>query len=454
MMDKAIEKIGFFNTEEIQEIGLNLTRELLGKIKSPEPGDDKIEEKTQEDSGTFPEQGQYTKEEQDEITGTIKDQEQEKTIENFSEYELELIKIYKEDAEEMLEFIRNIDYVGEYGIKKEEVNDLIKVKTEMFWSVFLEEIIEENEFFNGKKNEKAFEIIKEELVGAENVGSADVSNADAGQKTQPQPDAVQSQQSSDAKPSQEELVQVSGVPDNLPTVDVQGDSEKFSSDELENELRKIRKEFEINVQGDQIIEEEKNKEVVNNLREAFRKIGKDGFDGIEMIVLQKKKSSVIIKGKKINLKYDISSLEMADELKKLISKAKEKWKEERTKERKDGGFYDSQFIKGIQAKYPDFLPSFEKQLDEDKIPIRAQFNLLEVFAGADLLDDKKLSNRMLKELASAKFYFYMKKQSKFPDEIEYIGENFSGGLKIIFGSNEKSDINSLGRILKNALLDL
>lgn len=148
MMDKAIEKIGFFNTEEIQEIGLNLTRELLGKIKSPEPGDDKIEEKTQEDSGTFPEQGQYTKEEQDEITGTIKDQEQEKTIENFSEYELELIKIYKGDAEEMLEFIRNIDYVGEHGIKKEEVASLIKVKIEMFWGVFLEEIIEEGEFSN------------------------------------------------------------------------------------------------------------------------------------------------------------------------------------------------------------------------------------------------------------------------------------------------------------------
>lgn len=453
MMDKAIEKIGFFNTEEIQEIGLNLTRELLGKIKSPEPGDDKIEEKPQEDPGTFPEQGQYIKEERDEIVGTIKDQEQEEAIENFSEYELELIKIYKGDAREMLEFIRNIDYVGEYGIKKEEVNDLIKVKTEMFWSVFLEEIIEENEFFNGKKNEKAFEIIKEELVGAENVGSADVSNADAGQKTQPQPDAAQSQQSSASKSSQGP-VQVSGAPDNLPIADIQSGSEKFSSDELENELRKIRKEFEINVQGDQIIEEEKNKEVVNSLWEAFRQIGKDGFDGIEMVVLQKKKSSVISKGKKINLKYDIPSLEMADELKKLISKAKEKWKEGRTKERKDGGFYDNQFIKGIQARYPDFLPNFEKQLDEDEIPIRAQLNLLEVFAGADLLDGKKLSNRMLEGLASVKFYFYMEKQSKFPDEVENITENFSGGLKITFGSNEKSDINSLGRILKNALLDL
>lgn len=453
MMDKAIEKIGFFNTEEIQEIGLNLTRELLGKIKSPEPGDDKIEEKTQEDSGTFPEQGQYTKEEQDEITGTIKDQEQEKTIENFSEYELELIKIYKGDAEEMLEFIRNIDYVGEHGIKKEEVASLIKVKIEMFWGVFLEEIIEEGEFSNGKKNEKAFEMIKEELTGAENVEPADVSDADAGKKTQPQSDAAQSQQSSASKSSQGP-VQVSGAPDNLPIADIQSGSEKFSSDELENELRKIRKEFEINVQGDQIIEEEKNKEVVNSLWEAFRQIGKDGFDGIEMVVLQKKKSSVISKGKKINLKYDIPSLEMADELKKLISKAKEKWKEGRTKERKDGGFYDNQFIKGIQARYPDFLPNFEKQLDEDEIPIRAQLNLLEVFAGADLLDGKKLSNRMLEGLASVKFYFYMEKQSKFPDEVENITENFSGGLKITFGSNEKSDINSLGRILKNALLDL
>lgn len=454
MMDKAIEKIGFFNTEEIQEIGLNLTRELLGKIKSPEPGDDKIEEKPQEDPGTFPEQGQYIKEEQDEIIETIKSQEQEKAIENFSEYELELIKIYKGDAREMLEFIRNIDYVGEYGIKKEEVNDLIKVKTEMFWSVFLEEIIEENEFFNGKKNEKAFEIIKEELVGAENVGSADVSNADAGQKTQPQPDAVQSQQSSDAKPSQEESVQVSGVPDNLPIADIQGDSEKFSSDELENELRKIRKEFEINVQGDQIIEEEKNKEVVNNLWEAFRQIGKDGLGGIEMIVLQKSKSGVISKGKVISLKYGISSQEMADELRKLISKAKKKRKEERIKERKDGGLYDNQFIKGIQARYPDFLPNFEKQMDEDEIPIRAQLNLLEVFASADLLDGKKLSNRMLEGLASVKFHFYMEKQSKFPDEIKYIEKYPSGELVIIFGSNEKTDSDSLREMLKNALYDL
>ncbi len=450
MIDKAIEKIGFFNTEEIQEIGLNLTRELLVKIKSPEPGDDKIEEK---DPGTFPEQGQHTKEEGEEIIGTIKDQEQEKAIENFSEYELELIKIYKEDAREMLEFIRNIDYVGEHGVKKEEVDDLIKVKTEMFWSVFLEEIIEENEFFNGKKNEKAFEMIKEELAGAENVDPKDISNADAGQKTQPQPDAAQSQQPSVSKPDQES-VQVPGAPDNLPIADVQSGSEKLSSDELENELREIRKEFEINVQGDQIIEEEKNKEVVNNLREAFRQIGKDGLDGIDIIVLQKSKSGVINKGKVISLKYGISSQEMTEELRKLVLEAKEKWKKERIKERKDGGFYDNQFIKKIQTKYPDFLPNFERQLDEDEIPIKAQLNLLEVFAGADLLDGKKISNRMLEGLASVKFYFYMEKQSKFPDEIENITENFSGGLKITFGSNEKLDGDSLKEMFRNVLYDL
>ncbi len=52
----------------------------------------------------------------------------------------------------MLEFIKKIDYVGEFGYKKENIEKAIADETERFWSLFEKEIAEEGYF---GKTEKA-----------------------------------------------------------------------------------------------------------------------------------------------------------------------------------------------------------------------------------------------------------------------------------------------------------
>ncbi|MFA5777662.1 MAG: hypothetical protein WC906_04450 [Parcubacteria group bacterium] len=89
----------------------------------------------------------------------------EKGIENFSEFELELIKNYKKYTKGMLDFIEKSDHVGKYGFEKKDVEKVIAMEIERFWDIFSKEIVDENEFSSREKSEKVFRMIKEELYG-------------------------------------------------------------------------------------------------------------------------------------------------------------------------------------------------------------------------------------------------------------------------------------------------
>lgn len=210
--------------------------------------------------------------------------------------------------------------------------------------------------------------------------------------------------------------------------------EKLDSGRIEDELRKIKNDFGVDIQGDQIVSEDSNQKIINNLGKALGKINKNELnESIKMIALQKTTSGVIGNGDKINLQYTLSPQEMADQLRGLIVEAKQKQSETKNQQRQTNGFYDNQFIKDVQTEYPTFLANFEKQLDEQNVPEQAQLNLLEILSGA------KLSDIEMKKLSSAKIRFEIKQQSNFPDEIENVSKNTLGELEISLGRIKDDD---------------
>ncbi len=87
----------------------------------------------------------------------------ESKVENFSEYEIEVMKIYKEHVEGMVDFIKKLDYVGKFGFEEKDVKDLIKFQIKRFQDGFAQYIIDKNEFSSQEKAEKAFQTITNEL---------------------------------------------------------------------------------------------------------------------------------------------------------------------------------------------------------------------------------------------------------------------------------------------------
>lgn len=83
--------------------------------------------------------------------------------EEFMEEEKEILEIYLEDAKEMVSFINNLDYEGEYGYRKEKVAVLREAELERFWDKFEQRILEEGEFA-GEKLKKAMEYWKKMSV--------------------------------------------------------------------------------------------------------------------------------------------------------------------------------------------------------------------------------------------------------------------------------------------------
>lgn len=88
---------------------------------------------------------------------------EEKGMEKFSEYEIAMIKVYKEDIEEMFDFIRKFDYVGELGFDEENVESFIASETKRFLDIFSDDMINENDFSSQEKAEEAFRMMKSEL---------------------------------------------------------------------------------------------------------------------------------------------------------------------------------------------------------------------------------------------------------------------------------------------------
>jgi hypothetical protein len=83
--------------------------------------------------------------------------------EEFSKNEMESIDVYTRDAGKMIEFIKSIDYVKEYGYEETDVKDITAVQIRRFWKLFKEEMSEEKKFSSDEQSEKAFEKIKKTL---------------------------------------------------------------------------------------------------------------------------------------------------------------------------------------------------------------------------------------------------------------------------------------------------
>lgn len=85
--------------------------------------------------------------------------EKDKEEKKFSENEKKIIEVYKKDAQEMVEFIRSIDYKGRYGYQEEDVSKLIEIQLKRFWGKLEKQIMEDG-LLDEEKAKKAVEKLK------------------------------------------------------------------------------------------------------------------------------------------------------------------------------------------------------------------------------------------------------------------------------------------------------
>lgn len=331
---------------------------------------------------------------EDEI-GTFEDEEKYETSENeqennveFTDQELKCIDIFEEEARRADDFIKNTDYVKDYGSVPSDVDGIIRIGTAVSFNYLRERIKRKKIFSSDEKIEKAIQVIKERIFKSFQLAQT------------PEDDDIQ-----------------------------KAKIEKLDPSKFEEELGKIRNEFNISIQGDQAMNEDNNKEVLVNLREALGLIGKDNLQSIKMIVIQKNISGLIKNGEYVNLKYDLPVEEMADDLRELIVELKEKQKELKKDQKK--AFAENQFVKEVSEKYSEVFANFTKQMDEQNVPFEARAKVMEIVIGANLTDE------MAKTLASAKVKFEIKQHSDYPDLIEVIRKISPNELEITLGRNEK-----------------
>jgi hypothetical protein len=237
---------------------------------------------------------------------------------------------------------------------------------------------------------------------------------------------------------------VLSAPDNLPVAPASGSSEpspvsadqafapnvseKFAPGELEEELRRIKNDFGVDVQGDQIVGEDDNKKIVANLREALGQIEKKELEDIDMVVFRKQASNVISKGKKISLKCGLSEQEMLVELRKLIPEAKKKQIEAA----------QGQFEKDVPKEYLGIFSNFKIQMDKARVNSRAQKNVLDLLKKTIIRKD--ISEMQKQKLTNSQMEFHDISQGtmKYP---ERIGRIYIEHDRIIFslGSNDIND---------------
>ena len=144
--------------------------ELIATMKNPEGQRGKLEELI----------GLKKKEKKDKKVKKTKDADQEddgpgnddatgqENLENlekpeFSERELLFAAEYEKDARYMLKFIADIDYVGQFGYKQEDVSGAIQTETERYWKMFEKEMLEEGYFQDAKKVEQVIEKLRNDL---------------------------------------------------------------------------------------------------------------------------------------------------------------------------------------------------------------------------------------------------------------------------------------------------
>lgn len=195
---------------------------------------------------------------------------------------------------------------------------------------------------------------------------------------------------------------------------------------VEQELRKIRNDFGVEVQGDQIMSEVNNDEIIKNIRESLAEVNRVELnDSIKMIALRKS-SGVIGVGDKISLKYDSSQKEMTNDLKRLIKEAKEKQIES----------VKQKLSSEIPPQYLGIFTNFKLQMDKQHLPREAQKTVMDllkrIVARDDLEKDEKL------RLVSTSAEFFTDKSAIYKDQITslFIEDE---KLVFVFGSNKKGE---------------
>ncbi len=194
--------------------------------------------------------------------------------------------------------------------------------------------------------------------------------------------------------------------------------EKLDADQLREAAGQIKTQFNIYVQTDSIAGEDNNKEIMENLQKALTKINKEKLSNIKTIGLLQNVSRVLSGEGAVALAYTLSPEEMAIKINELLGEM----------DRKKAEIFESnQFVKEVRAKSPELLNNLKRQMEEQKVPIEAQLNFLEIVAGAEL------TRNMVEKLSLIKLKFVFISGANLPREIGEI-HKISGILTVSVGS--------------------
>ncbi len=208
--------------------------------------------------------------------------------------------------------------------------------------------------------------------------------------------------------------------------------EKLSADQLREAAGQIKTQFNIDVQTDQIAGEDNNWEIMNKFQGALSKIDKEKLSNIKTIGLHQSVSRVLSGEGAVALAYTLSPEEMAVKINELLGEM----------DRKKAEIFESnQFVKEVRAKSPELLNNLKRQMDEQKVPIKAQLNFLEIVAGADL-DDDEVEN--LKNVHLMVTFT----ESTLARKVVFIGAYTGGKMEVRFGSDAKFDKKRMSIVLK------
>ncbi|MFA7208873.1 MAG: hypothetical protein WC120_01175 [Parcubacteria group bacterium] len=177
------------------------------------------------------------------------------------------------------------------------------------------------------------------------------------------------------------------APPNIPPQP--GSPDKLDAAQLNDEFRKISNDFGVSVNYDSIMGEEKNREIINTLREALGNVDRKKLSGIiNSIALSGKRSGMTKGGENILLRYTLLVSEMTQELESLLDKAANSQSEALEKKY------------GVKSGYGDIFRNAKSQMEAQSVSREAQENFFAILKGVvdDSLDDdqkKKLEGKQI-----------------------------------------------------------
>jgi len=227
--------------------------------------------------------------------------------------------------------------------------------------------------------------------------------------------------------------------------------DKLAKADVENALKKIRQNLGVNIQSDAVVNFDNNKDMIANLSNALNRIDRQKLtELIKSIAFWGKESKLNNDGNVIFLNNNLSADEMVNNLTSLVAMAESRQSEVTLEKKQKSNFYNNLFVKEVYTTQPEVFANLERQMDEQKVSLEAQINLLEVFAKV------KLDDRFVNKLKKAKFTFEIRAQSKFSDYIGSISKVGNNEIEIDLGVDgiDDFDVSALVDDFKITLLEL